>query len=446
MAQLKDLLVAGNSRFIGESSFSDDVNVSGLLAAKGGLKLDSSSTLQSQAVSKILGIIPFDSTQPDTTPGQVIWSDMSNITIGTANKLSVNAGGVMQPVYFSEGVPVALTAFKNNTAKGPLGWTSTTADTMAITSNTLAYWNGAYTGTSSNLTVLGTVSTGTWNASTIGVKYGGTGKTSHTLNYILAGNGEAEVKNIATADGAFYATSAGGAAQFGTLPVAQGGTGLKTLTSGYALIGNGTSQVSLRAITNNTSATYITANTNLITANTLANWNGAYNSSGTSKIAHLGTVTTGTWNASVIGVKYGGTGKSSHTVNYILAGNGEAEVKNIATANGAFYATSTGGAAQFGTLPIGQGGTGTKSMTAKRMVYTNSSGNALTAGYHYVDSRTVQIANRTTLKDYTFYVGVEGDESGTAAAGTMGVAKSITIADEVTMQYDSTLKAMKFVF
>lgn len=56
----------------------------------------------------------------------------------------------------------------------------------------------------------------------------------------------------------------------GTLPVSRGGTGATTFTSGYALIGNGTSAVTGRAITNLTSTgAALTANTNLITANTL---------------------------------------------------------------------------------------------------------------------------------------------------------------------------------
>ena len=64
------------------------------------------------------------------------------------------------------------------------------------------------------------------------------------------------------------------------IDVAHGGTGCSTLTSGSALIGNGTGAVTFRSITNNTAASAITASTNLITANTLAYWNGAY--SGTS--------------------------------------------------------------------------------------------------------------------------------------------------------------------
>ena len=40
---------------------------------------------------------------------------------------------------------------RNNTTVGTLGWTSASADTVIPTVNTIAFWNGAYSGTSSNL-------------------------------------------------------------------------------------------------------------------------------------------------------------------------------------------------------------------------------------------------------------------------------------------------------
>ena len=40
---------------------------------------------------------------------------------------------------------------RNTTRGGPLGWVSKDADNILITSNTIAYWNGAYMDTSSNL-------------------------------------------------------------------------------------------------------------------------------------------------------------------------------------------------------------------------------------------------------------------------------------------------------
>ena len=74
---------------------------------------------------------------------------------------------------------VSLRAITNNTAKGPLEWTSSTG-TNLVTSNTLAYWNGAYTGTSSNITVLGTITKGVWNGSAIPITHGGTNATTAT--------------------------------------------------------------------------------------------------------------------------------------------------------------------------------------------------------------------------------------------------------------------------
>lgn len=79
----------------------------------------------------------------------------------------------------------------------------------------------SWTGNTS-LVTLGTVTTGTWNATTIATNRGGTGLTSFTAN------------------GAVYATSTS-ALTTGTLPVASGGTGLSsTPSNGQLDIGNGT--------------------------------------------------------------------------------------------------------------------------------------------------------------------------------------------------------------
>lgn len=56
-------------------------------------------------------------------------------------------------------------------------------------------------------------------------------------------------------------------------------------------------------------------------------------------------------------VSRGGTGKGTHTANAVLTGNGTSAVNNVSTASGALYATAANGAAQFGTLPVAQGGT-----------------------------------------------------------------------------------------
>lgn len=56
----------------------------------------------------------------------------------------------------------------------------------------------------------------------------------------------------------------------------------------------------------------------------------------------------------------GGTGRTVFAANAVLVAgaSGSTELTNVAPSNGAFYATSTSTAPKFGTLPIGQGGTG----------------------------------------------------------------------------------------
>ncbi len=77
----------------------------------------------------------------------------------------------------------------------------------------------------------------------------------------------------------------------------------------------------------------ITAGTGLTkTGNTLS-----VNASQT-QITELGTLTTGTWNASTITVPYGGTGATSFTANSILLGNGTSSVQ---ASSGMSYSSNT---------------------------------------------------------------------------------------------------------
>lgn len=85
-----------------------------------------------------------------------------------------------------------------------------------------------------SITTLGTIGTGTWNATTIATNKGGTGLTSFTSG------------------GAVYATSTS-ALTTGTLPVTAGGTGATTLT-GY-VYGNGTGAMTASTTIPNTAIT-----------------------------------------------------------------------------------------------------------------------------------------------------------------------------------------------
>lgn len=293
--------------------------------------------------------------------------------------------------------------------------------------------------------------TGGLSASTI-VKLGGTGSqvliadgttkeisSSNTANALIqrdaSGNFSAneitatkfkgtanQVANDLSINGKTY--NGGSAVNVGTIGVAYGGTGATTLTSGAALIGNGTGAVQTRSITNNTSKTAVSASTNLITANTL------YYHSGNSNLTTVGTISSGTWQGSTVGVAYGGTGMTSAPSLQV----------NLASTNATSIFAAAPRPGVTGVLGVANGGTGTGTHTANRIVWYN--GSTLTAGYHYADQTHVGVGyTASTAPAYTLYV---GDQN--SSAGTFGVKKSITIADKVTMQYDSTNEYMYFTF
>lgn len=93
------------------------------------------------------------------------------------------------------------------------------------------------------ITTLGTVSTGTWNGSTVGVAYGGTGAT--TLTGYVKGNGTSAFTASSTIPGSDISGNISGNAGnvTGTVAVGNGGTGATTLAAGGYLKGNGTSAI-----------------------------------------------------------------------------------------------------------------------------------------------------------------------------------------------------------
>ena len=104
----------------------------------------------------------------------------------------------------------------------------------------------SYTG-NTNLVTVGTLTTGTWNATTIATNKGGTGLTSFTSG------------------GAVYATSSS-ALTTGTLPIASGGTGITTApTSGTLLIGTSAGGYSSATLTGTANRVTVTNSSGGIT-------------------------------------------------------------------------------------------------------------------------------------------------------------------------------------
>lgn len=83
-----------------------------------------------------------------------------------------------------------------------------TSNRIAVTANAIDIAS-TYVGQSS-ITTLGTITTGVWNGSTVGVNFGGTGVTALTLNGIVYGNGSGALQvTSAGADGYFLYSNNG---------------------------------------------------------------------------------------------------------------------------------------------------------------------------------------------------------------------------------------------
>lgn len=196
------------------------------------------------------------------------------------------------------------------------GTLATTAGTVASVSGTLNRISisgtsidpivdiaATYVGQAS-ITTLGTIGTGTWNGSIVQPAYGGTGVNNGSSTLTLGGN--------LTTSGAFASTFTMTGATNVTFPTS--GT-LATTAGTVASVSGTANRITIGGTSTNPTvdiaATYVGQNT----------------------ITTLGTVTTGTWNGTVIDPAHGGTGVNNGSNTLTLAGN-------LAT-SGAFASTFT---------------------------------------------------------------------------------------------------------
>jgi len=129
MAQLKDTIVSGNLR-VSDSTLSGTVQLT---------------TLQAPTTAG-------GTTYGPGTNGQVLKTNGTSSYWGVVDKIGTSTvGGTYLPIYLNAGTPTAITV-KNNTSKSAIGWASgAAANASLVTLNSIAYWNGCYSGTSSNL-------------------------------------------------------------------------------------------------------------------------------------------------------------------------------------------------------------------------------------------------------------------------------------------------------
>jgi hypothetical protein len=231
---------------------------------------------------------------------------------------------------------------------------------------------------SNNVSALGTVSSGTWQGTTVGVAYGGTGVTASSgVNSVVLRDANANVTFNNFIAGATATTASGGTT---VLTVASTRTQIlvgstthtfqmpdaTTLQLGQSFIFVNNSSGTL-TITNNGSATIETipsggisqlGATNIATSS--GTWGiysflpGTYNFNTSSADFGNATISNAVWNGTTIASGYGGTGLTTFTA-----------------ANNALYSTSASALAA-GTLPAAAGGTGITSPGTAGNVLTST--------------------------------------------------------------------------
>lgn len=191
-----------------------------------------------------------------------------------------------------------------------------------------------------NLAVVGTITTGTWNASVIQGAYGGTGVNNGASTITIGDDVEFS--------GAFATTITVTGATSVTLPTS--GTIFSTADSTL----NALNTYNTNGLITQTATDTFTGRSIQGTAGeiTVSQGNGvagdptisiAASYVGQSSITTLGTITTGTWNGTAVGTVYGGTGLTSYTQGDILYASASNTLAQLAKdTNATRYLSNTG--------------------------------------------------------------------------------------------------------
>ena len=304
---------------------------------------------------------------------------------------------------------------------------------------------------SDNVTPLGTIASGTWQGTTVGVSYGGTGVTASSggnsvvlrdanqntsLNNIfrnITSTVSAAGTTVLTAASSYTQVLTGTLAQTYQLPDAT------TLTNGASFQFNNNSTGALSIVNNGSGpvATVPAGGATQLFLTSTSTANGTWDTHGFipenilwgTNSLYLATdvITGGTWNGGTIGTAYGGTGLTSFT------------------SGGALYATSTSSLTS-GTLPVTAGGTAATTFTANGVLY--GSGTSALGVTSAGTTGQVLLANTSGAPTWgsvpstgavtSFQTSLNGLTPSTASTGAVTLAGTLGISSGGTGQTTAT--------
>lgn len=253
--------------------------------------------------------------------------------------------------------------------------------------------------TLSNLASVGTITTGTWNATDVSVAAGGTGRSTSTTAYGLIAAGT-------TATGAHQTLATGSSGQ---ALLSGGASALPSWTSDVTALVTAATDVAAGKIEIATTAETTTGTdaTRAITPDGLEN-----GFDGSTNIVTLGTVTTGTWNATDVAVAAGGTGASDAAtartnLGLVIGTNVQAYDAELAALAGLTSAADTLG------YFTGSGTAGTTTFTAAgRALVDDASATAQIATLGLdADIATFAVPGSTTIGSYAATFLDDADEA-----------------------------------
>ena len=272
------------------------------LKANGGLVIESGEVAVDLAASSITGTLA----DGDIASAATWNAKQAALTFGIADTNSV----------VIDSASVADNDYAKFTSSGLEGRTASETKTDLSLDNVentaLSTWAG-----STNITTLGTVATGTWNATALGDSYISSAATwnakQNALTFGIADTNSVVIDSASVANNDYAKFTASGL---------EGRTASETKTD-----------LSLDNVENTA----------------LSTWTGSTN------VTTLGTVATGTWEGTAVAVDQGGTGQTSYTNGQLLIGNTTGNTLSKATLTAGSNITITEGAGSI-TIAAASGG------------------------------------------------------------------------------------------